>query len=167
MAILNSLDTQMALMPRQGFVAVPQQVASDQSAKLIAALQKQVDSMQKQMTGQKHARAISDVFSGPCGSQMPQAIADAPAATGAGKTAKGKKADAKGDKDPKCPSALKGCCTRSNQATGRRKMCYAYNLGKCNSVADGAECAKGAHLCMKSVNGVACSKSHPQTKHGR
>ena len=163
MTVLNALPTQMALMPRQGAVssAASSSNQPDQS-KLIAALQRQVDTLQKQTKDQKRAKAIEDVFA------KPAAIKDKPRGPS---DAKAKKAEAKGkgkgEREPKCPSNLPGCVTRSSPSTGRRKFCYQYNSGDCNAAADGADCAKGAHLCMRSVNGVACSQAHPQTRHGR
>ena len=166
MKVLDSLKTQMALMPRQGSVSAAASSSNqpDQS-RLVSSLQKQVEALQKQNKEQKRAKAIADVFAKP-----PPAIMDKPRPSQEPKDSKAKKAKATGKgsaRDPKCPANLPNCCTRSSPSTNLQKMCFAYNTGDCNAAGDGGQCPKGAHLCMRSVNGVACSQAHPQTRHGR
>jgi hypothetical protein len=163
MAVLDSLDVQMSLMQRQGYVPPPQPAIDHAGSKIVQALQKQIDALQRQVSEGGRAKAIKDAFSASSSTAPMPAIADRPTADSKGK--KNAAQDSKNGRDPKPPAELKGCCTRSSQASGRRKMCYAYNLGNCKKVADGGECSRGAHLCMKNVKGSACSQPHPQCNH--
>ena len=71
---------------------------------------------------------------------------------------------AKGGQKPpvKLPPGLQGMCARSSSSTGSKRMCFSYNLGKCNTAGAGQECARGFHLCMKprGNGGEACSEPH-------
>ena len=148
--ILASMDVMQALMPRQHIaqqiVTAPQ--PKEASPKLLAALQKQIDDLKKQAAGGKG--------SGGAGS-------------GGGKASNGKGVKKNGNptrkNDPKPPKALAGMCVRSSTSTGKKKMCFGYNLGQCSAASPGEECAKGFHLCMKPKgNGEACSLPHPANK---
>ena len=44
-----------------------------------------------------------------------------------------------------------------------RRMCFNFNLGKCQEVANGAECSKGWHLCMKK----GCHAPHSVADHDK
>ena len=63
---------------------------------------------------------------------------------------------------PRLPAGLVGKCGKT--ADGRR-ICFGYNLGTCQGANDGEKCEKGWHLCMESVNGAACGKAHPCSRH--
>ena len=163
---MNSLEVQMALLPGQGVIRQPMPERQDNSAKLVNELQKQIDSMRKD---QAHSNAIKNVFggSGASGSDTP-----APA------DSRGKKrraAQQKGEPDqppkpapnapgaaPRLPPGLEGCSARSSAATGRKRMCFAFNQSGCKAVKPGVSCSRGAHLCMRTVNGEACSMPHAQ-----
>jgi hypothetical protein len=148
--VMNSMDIQLALMPRQGNVApVPAQPANNDSAKLIAALQRQIDDVRKEAT---RASAIKGAFSGP---SSPAAAQPKPKA---GKNGKDKRNERKKGVPANPPPALAGGAVRSSNATGSVRMCFPYNLGTCKSKGD---CSKGAHLCMKLLKstGEACSRT--------
>jgi hypothetical protein len=144
----------MAMMPRQGVVHVPPptQDKSDLTAKLLSGLQKQLDSLKND----KHANAIQKAFNSP-------GVSSGDPAPKPGKDAKAKKEDARKaakNKELKPPKGLEGCLTRSSAATGRKRMCFQFNLGQCNNK---KECTHGAHFCMRNVKGEACSMPHPAT----
>ena len=62
---------------------------------------------------------------------------------------------------PRLPAGLFGMCPRSNATTGAKRLCFSFNLSTCKAASPGAECAKGAHLCMKPLaDGSACSAPH-------
>ena len=44
-----------------------------------------------------------------------------------------------------------------------RRLCFDYSLGKCQAAADGAECEKGHHLCMRR----SCQAPHPEKDHDK
>ena len=53
------------------------------------------------------------------------------------------------------PRALKN---KADKLPDGRRICYGYSLGTCpHKVADGAECAKGVHVCANH----GCHGSHP------
>ena len=145
-AVLASMEVMQALMPRQQLTHQPSAAAQpkDGGPKLLAALQKQIDDLKKQAAGAK--------------------------GSGGGKASNGKgvkKNAGAGPRkpEPKPPKVLAGMCVRSSAATGKKKMCFGYNLGHCSSANPGEECARGFHLCMKpKANGEACSLPHPQGK---
>ena len=150
--VMSSLDIQMALMPRQGNAAPPKQLAitaGDNSTKLIAALQRQIEDVR--------ASTVRNAFNGAAPS-APKPLKDKPGKPGLDAKGKlGKAAKASGGSSLKPPPALAGAAVRSSVATGSVRMCFAYNLGTCKSKGD---CAKGAHLCMKMLkSGEACSKT--------
>jgi hypothetical protein len=157
--VLDLLNIRMAIMPRQGSTARSSNqpaVVDNGQAKLLAELQKQINTLRNEPKPKdKHALAIQDAF-------RPKAILDRPAPSPPktkGLDAKAKRNDKK--KAPRAPAALKGCVTKSSDATGNVKMCYAYNLGNCKVVGD--RCPNGEHICMKALtNGQACSEKHPQ-----
>ena len=119
-------------------------------------LQKQIDELRK---GQNHASAIKKAFDGP-------GAANGGGAAAGSDSKKKRKAAAKAaaeQRQVRQPKSLEGCCTISNAATNRKRMCFAFNLGQCNQVKPGQPCSKGMHLCMKNINGEACSLAHPQS----
>ena len=150
--VLASLPVQMALMPRQGSVQPrAAQEKPELSSKLVNALQKQIDELKK---SSKHATAIQGAFAGNA-----SASGGAPAKTG--KAQKRKIADGTGPIRP--PKGLEGCSTVSSTATESKRMCFSYNMAGCTKAKPGGSCLKGVHLCMKTVNGEACSMSHSQS----
>lgn len=44
-----------------------------------------------------------------------------------------------------------------------RRLCFNYNLGRCNEAAHGAQCSKGFHLCMRKD----CHAPHPECEHDK
>ena len=42
-----------------------------------------------------------------------------------------------------------------------RRLCFGYNLKKCNQVADGAQCNHGWHLCLRK----GCHAPHAEADH--
>jgi hypothetical protein len=163
--VLALLEVQMALMPRQGVVRPAAAAASSsdqgQTNKLLAALQKQINDVANE---QRRSKNVSDAFAkGGQPKASPNRDAAGPGKKGDDAAKKrerrGNRNDRRGS-DPKPPAALAGCATRSNAATGRVLMCYGYNLGTCSTKGD--RCAKGEHICMRKVNGEACSQKHPQ-----
>ena len=71
------------------------------------------------------------------------------------------KTKGKGKKAPNIlPKELqnKGCV---NQDDHGRRFCFNFNLGRCQDAANGAECSKGFHLCMKK----GCHAPHSVLEH--
>ena len=151
-------------MLRQGSErAAPAAASSDhgQTARLLSALQKQINDLArapKPDNSARHAKAIQNAFTPVSEPAPPPAIKDG-GRKGADAKAKATRRQKKGELKP--PAALAGCATRSSVATGSAKMCYAFNLGTC--YVKGDRCSNGEHLCMRKVNGEACSQKHPQS----
>ena len=45
--------------------------------------------------------------------------------------------------------------------THSRRLCFNYQVGKCNEAADGAECSRGWHLCART----GCQAPHAEQSH--
>jgi len=58
------------------------------------------------------------------------------------------------------PKAFQGRDCSSTDPHGRR-LCFGYNLGSCHAAADGAQCKKGWHLCMRNN----CNAPHREKDH--
>lgn len=83
---------------------------------------------------------------------------------GKGKPEKGGKGKGKGK--PKAqtflPKALQGRDNVGIDSHGRR-MCYNFNLGKCDKAAAGAQCSNGFHLCCRrDCHAPRAEKDHDQ-----
>ena len=74
---------------------------------------------------------------------------------------KGKKGKGKAYKTANMvPKELQGRDNVSVDPHGRR-LCFDFNLGRCNKVPHGGECDRGYHLCMRK----GCHAPHPESEH--
>ena len=137
----------MCLAPRQAAAARSQAASAssgDLTSKIQSALQKQINDLQNQNKQLKQAK------------QQSQPAQPDKVRKGNLKQGKGAGRDSK----VRLPPALQGMSSVSTAATGKKRLCFGFNLGNCTGAAPGEECQKGFHLCMKP----GCSKPHPCTK---
>ena len=74
----------------------------------------------------------------------------------------GGKSKGKGKSTGILPKQLLGRDNVSSDPHGRR-LCFNYNMGKCDEVPDGGECSKGWHLCCRK----GCFSPHAEKDHGK
>jgi hypothetical protein len=71
-----------------------------------------------------------------------------------------------GQSGARLPAGLIGMQSVSSASSGKKRMCFSFNLpAGCSGAKPGLECSRGWHLCMKTVNDEACSKAHSSQEH--